>query len=77
MAAILTPSNASNLNMTATAGSNFGDEGEPFEPNLLNSTVYIIAMALQLSTFAINYRVSYMFKYKRINKNDIYSVLIN
>lgn len=35
------------------------DEQEPeaFEPNILNSTVYIISMALQVSTFAVNYRV--------------------
>ena len=33
-------------------------EEEPFEANLINSTVYIIAMCFQVSTFAINYRVS-------------------
>lgn len=30
-----------------------------FKPNILNSAVYIMAMALQVSTFAVNYRVSF------------------
>merc|ERR1712008_115405 len=34
----------------------FPDLEKEFEPNLLNSTVYMISMTLQLSTFAINYR---------------------
>lgn len=28
-----------------------------FTPNVLNSSVYIMAMALQVATFAVNYRV--------------------
>lgn len=34
------------------------EEEKPYEVNLINSTVYIISMALQVSTFAINYRVN-------------------
>lgn len=31
-------------------------EDSKFEPSLLNSTVYVLSIALQISTFAVNYR---------------------
>lgn len=34
------------------------EEKEEFKPNIVNSTVYLIGMALQVSTFAVNYKVS-------------------
>ncbi len=37
----------------------YPDLEKEFEPNLLNSTVYMISMTLQLATFAINYRVNF------------------
>jgi magnesium-transporting ATPase (P-type) len=36
----------------------FVDLEKKFSPSILNTTVYIISMALQVSTFAVNYRVS-------------------
>ena len=33
------------------------DEKKPFEPNLLNSSIYIISICFQINTFAVNYKV--------------------
>lgn len=35
----------------------FVDLERKFEPSLLNSTVYLISMAMQVATVAVNYRV--------------------
>lgn len=35
----------------------FPDLESEFKPSLLNSTVYVISIALQVSTFAVNYKV--------------------
>lgn len=74
LASILAPSNLSNDSMALN--TNFTDE-EPFEPNLLNSTVYIIAMAIQISTFAINYRGHPYMESLLQNKSLLYSLIGN
>ncbi|CAK9815789.1 Endoplasmic reticulum transmembrane helix translocase [Anthophora quadrimaculata] len=55
LTAILAPS--SNVtNVTLPVSTDLNGEDKPFEPNLLNSAVFIIVMMIQISTFAINYQ---------------------
>uniref|UniRef100_A0A915JAJ1 Uncharacterized protein n=1 Tax=Romanomermis culicivorax TaxID=13658 RepID=A0A915JAJ1_ROMCU len=50
---------------------------EPFKPNLLNTTVYIISVTLQLSTFAVNYRGHPFMESLLENKALLMSVLFS
>ncbi|XP_047359272.1 endoplasmic reticulum transmembrane helix translocase isoform X2 [Vespa velutina] len=63
------------VNQNISIDSSNNNEDKPFEANLINSTVYIIAMALQISTFAINYRGQPFMESLAQNKSLLYSLL--
>ncbi|GFS72069.1 manganese-transporting ATPase 13A1 [Nephila pilipes] len=55
----------------------FADLEAEFKPSILNSTVYIISMSLQLATFAVNYRGHPFMESLGENKPLMYSIVIS
>lgn len=52
-----------------------GEEPEAFVPNIINSTVFIICFALQVSTFAVNHKGHPFMERLRDNKFLLYAIL--
>lgn len=52
-----------------------GEEPEAFAPNIINSTVFIICFALQVSTFAVNHKGHPFMERLRENKFLLYAIL--
>ena len=53
-----------NRNFFFSRTDNYVDLDSKFEANIINSTVYLISMAMQLSTFAVNYKVGALVEFK-------------
>lgn len=63
--------------VTPPSDEEFVDLEKKFTPSILNTTVYIISMALQVSTFAVNYRGEPFMESLKENKPLLYSLIFS